>query len=1521
MDDILLTALAVAVRRWRQGRGDTRSKLLVACEGHGRDHGSLDVARTVGWFTEMYPLLLTLDDCSPAGSIDNAVLAIKEQRRRVPGNGSGYGLLRALAENGDAEAGTLTSAGIEPQILFNYLGRSAGALDDFAATAGGDLPLAHVLTINAVTLEDRDGGAALHLDWSFAPRLLAASDVAAIAEHWHSAIQEISSSVARGGGGRSPSDFPLIALSQEQVDSLLRAVPDAVDILPLAPLQEGLLFHARYEGATSTAYISQLVLDLEGPLDVERLRAAAACLIDRHESLRATVLDTSDARPVQAIRRAVPLDWRFIGLPATNEVARRQAMQDVMDADRAAGFRLERSEPLVRFCLVRHDEQRHSFLLTFHHIVIDGWSMPNIIRELMTLYADPAATLAPPGRRMHYFAWLAAQDREAAIRAWLDALNGLDQPVRLAGVSSPGEGPRAQIRHRLKPETEGGLLTLARANSLTLNTVMQIAWAILLGRLTRRNDVVFGITVGGRPAELSGIESSVGLFINTLPLRVGLRPDESVHALLRRVQTSQVALLPHQHVSLTSIQRAVGLGELFDTLLAYENYPLDRAALQRPARGLAVVSVWGSDVAHYPLSIVIVPGDQLELRFNARADIIPERTLSGIAEQFIALLDDLSGQVDRPVGALGTARSSASVRGPQIEMPNTSICEALARQAAQRPMATAIVDGEKSLTYAELDTSSNRLAHHLAALGLRIGQSVAILLPRGANQVIAMLAILKAGGCYIPLDEAVPAARVADIMTEADALLVIAAKATAASLSPGAATIVLDDPATASSIASLPSSSPGIRSHPLAAAYVIYTSGSTGRPKGVVVNHANVLRLFTATRQFAFDAQDCWTLFHSAAFDFSVWEIWGALLHGGRLVIVPWETSRDPGAFLTLLAAQGVTILNQTPSAFYQLENAVALQPHLATKLALRLVIFGGEALDIQRLQPWFDRFGTERPRLVNMYGITETTVHVSHLSLPVQPEGGGSPIGKPIDDLRVHVLDTALREVPSGIIGDVYVGGGGVSQGYLERPDLTAERFVADPTGNGGRLYRTGDLALRREDGGLAYFGRSDHQVKMRGYRIELGEIESRLSQVDGVRQAAVVLHEDGGGRRLVAYAVLGEHAAHDEASLRTALSGYLPHYMVPSSIVILDRMPLTRNGKLDRDSLPAPERAESVSKRAPRDQREAEICKLFAEVLGLPEVGVDDEFFALGGDSLLAMRLIGLVKARFLVNCSIRRLFDNPTVEALANSLDHVTAERDPLEGLIALRAGGTRPPLFCVHPGGGLSWVYARMMRYLPADQPIYALQARGFKDGDTLPSSIEAMADDYLATMRRVRPEGPYHLLGWSFGGLTAYAIASRLEGEGARPGVVALLDAYPVRASDQAMPLRDDELLADQIAMMGAAVTRRKSGGSLREALLTDRGVLSTLSARDIDTLVEITRNNVRMATGWQPPRLKSDAHLFVADGGSLPPFDWTDRVQGTLHRHLVPGRHGDMLQPGPLARICDVLSNALTQASQQETLS
>ncbi|MDR3463433.1 MAG: amino acid adenylation domain-containing protein [Beijerinckiaceae bacterium] len=1513
IDDILLTALGMAVARWRNGRERIHGNrpLLVGLEGHGRNQAAFDVTRTVGWFTVMHPLSLSIESSSDDESerIRDAVLAVKEQRRQVPGDGNGYGLLRALADMGNGDAAILRDT-TEPQILFNYLGRSSGALDGFGATADAALPLAHILTVNAMTI-DRSSEAEIVADWSFAPRLVAECEVAAIADYWDEALLAIADAVKAGHGGHSPSDFPLVSLTQAQVTALCRAVPDAEGFLPLAPLQEGLLFHARYDGAASPLYVSQLVLELDGTLDVDRLRAAATLLLARHDSLRATFLDTNDARPVQAIRRGLVPGWQVLDRSASHYETRQDAMRLVMDQDRAAGFRLDSADPLARFCLVRHGDEQFSLLCTFHHIIVDGWSMPNIINDLMAFHADPLVELPAPSRRADFARWLVHQDRPAALQAWVEALSGLDGPVRLAAAPAQGDGPRVHFRLRLAPETNAALVALTRAEGITFNTVIQAVWAILLGRLTRRNDVVFGITIGGRPAELPGIETSVGLFINTLPLRATIRQDESIGAFLRGVQASQVALLPHQHVGLTEIQRALGLGELFDTLLAYESYPLDHAALGRPAGGLSVSRIWSDDVAHYPLSIVVVPKEQLELRFNARTDIIPEGTARSIADRFVALLDDLSRRPTVVVGALGQSLTR-TLALPTLPMSDANIPGVFDRQAARRGDAVAIIHGSRRLTYTELEIAANRLAHHLIKSGLRLDRPTVVIVPRGPSQVIAMLAILKAGGFYLPIDEALPAARVADIMAEARVALAIILAHNVSALPLDVAAVAIDDAVTAAAITSQSARAPEIRIHSLAPAYVIYTSGSTGRPKGVTVTHANVLRLFAATRQFAFDDRDCWTLFHSAAFDFSVWEIWGALLHGGRLVIVPWETSRDPSDFFDLLVAERVTVLNQTPSAFYELANAAKTKTLSGARLKLRLVVFGGEALDQARLEPWFDQFGTKSPRLVNMYGITETTVHVSHLSLPAPSGGGGSPIGHPIEDLRIRLLDTALQDVPNGVIGEIFVGGGGLARGYLGRPDLTAERFVAEPGGEPGeRLYRTGDLARRSEDGSLVYVGRSDHQVKIRGFRIELGEIESRLSRVEGVKQAAVAVRENAGGhRQLVAYAVLDGLAPRDASSLRTALAAYLPDYMMPSSFVLLPHMPLTRNGKLDRAALPAPDRASSPGQRGPRDEREEMLCGLFREVLNLPSVGVADEFFALGGDSLLAMRLIGLLRARSNIICSIRTLFDNPTVESLATASGQADVVADPLERLIALRATGTRPRLFCIHPGGGLSWVYARLMRHLPADQPIHALQARGFASGDDLPDTIESMAADYLAAMRSVQPNGPYHLLGWSFGGLVAYAIAARLEQEGEMPGVVALLDAYPVRGAGQSMPLDDDELLDDQLQMIGAIVPPRREA-PLRDTLLADRGVLSSLRPRDIDALVRITRNNVKMATGWDPPRLRGDLDLFIANAGLAPPFDWTTRVDGIVHRHLIACRHGDMMKPVPLTTICGGLEKAL----------
>jgi len=719
------------------------------------------------------------------------------------------------------------------------------------------------------------------------------------------------------------------------------------------------------------------------------------------------------------------------------------------------------------------------------------------------------------------------------------------------------------------------------------------------------------------------------------------------------------------------------------------------------------------------------------------------------------------------------------------------------------------------------------------------------------------------------------------------------------------------------------------RTRPLAPsnpAYVIYTSGSTGRPKGVVIPQQNVVRLLGATEHwYRFGPDDVWTMFHSHAFDFSVWELWGPLLRGGRLVVIPNLLSRSPSEFLALLVREKVTVLNQTPSAFYQLMQADQELPHLRAGLALRCVIFGGEALELRRLQDWYDRHADNAPVLVNMYGITETTVHVSYIALDrhIASAEANSLIGRGIPDLQVYVLDDQLQPVPPGVPGELYIAGAGLARGYLNRPALSAERFIANPFGSpGSRMYRTGDLARWRADGVLDFLGRADQQVKIRGFRIEPGEIEAALTRLPRIAQAAVIAREDSPGhKQLVGYVVpeSSDPAASssiDTAAVRRALSESLPDYMVPAAIVVLPALPLTPNGKLDRKALPAPDFTPH-SIRAPRTPQEEILATLFAEILHLPHVGIDDNFFDLGGHSLLATKLISRARSALGVELAIRTLFEAPTVAQLSERID-AKAQNDSFETLIPIRATGDAAPLFCIHPGGGLSWGYGSLIKHLGSNRPVYGLQARGYTDLTLMPNSIEAMAADYLEEIRKIQPSGPYNLLGWSFGGYVALEISRLASAQSGLDNQLVLLDTYPLRANVFKPPIQqpDIERLDFPVERKTAYLHRDR----IREGITfnAEKSILSSLSTNHIQRMHEVTRHNVSLLKDYKPEKITGNLMLFVAtETPRLPsPEVWLPYVTGQVNVYEVACHHGAMTDPEPMSEIGKVLTSKLERALQ-----
>ncbi|MFJ9841392.1 non-ribosomal peptide synthase/polyketide synthase [Kitasatospora sp. NPDC101155] len=1271
VNDVLLSALGRALADWT-GTGE----VTVALEGHGREDlfDGLDLSRTVGWFTTQYPV--TLSPVGPADAPDWAATLkqVKERLRAVPRRGLGYEALARLGSP-DPAARPLRDVPL-PQVCFNYHGQwTAPAAGDFAPagdTPGRDLaphePLDHLLDVSAVVADGE-----LELTWHYSEQAHETATVQALARATADALTAVVEHCARpDAGGRTPSDFPLAGLDQAAVDRIVGDGRDVEDLLPLTPLQEGMLFH-RLVGGPDDVYVDQAALLLEGVGDPHAFALAWQRVADRTPALRTSVRWEGVPRPLQVVRRGVRLPVTHLDLRALDPRERVDRLARLRADDLAQGLDIA-TAPLTRLTLVRLPEARLQLLWTSHHLILDGWSLAQVLTDVFEEYAALTTEGAPtPAVRRpfaDYVRWLADQDDEAARAHWRGVLAGFATatPLPADRVRRGAHRARSADTHtaRLSEEASERLARTARQAGLTLGSVVQGAWALLLSRYSGEPDVLFGTTVSGRPEELPGVESMIGMFINTLPSRVRVDGRRTAAAWLRELQEAQAEGRRHAAVSLAELTGFSDVprgSALFDSIVAFENYPFDDA--RTAGTGVRLAEVSSRDATNYPLVLRAHQGAHLGFDLAYDPELFDAATVRGLAERLCLLLTELAGGLDRPLRALAWTTAEERHRllvdrnGTAHGRPTHTLVDLFEAQAARTPHAEAVTCGAEHLDYATLDARAGRLAHRLAELGAGPERFVALALPRTAELVVAVLAVLKTGAAYLPLDPGLPAERRAQLLRDAAPVALVTPSAEIAEVP----VVALDDPRVRADLARRPAGppAPGHRPLPDSPAYAIFTSGSTGRPKGVVVPHANVVRLFEQTRElFGFGAQDVWTLFHSYTFDFSVWELWGPLLHGGRLVVVPESTARSPEDFLRLLADERVTVLNQTPSAFYPLIRADDENP---CELALRTVVFGGEALDVTRLADWYARHPQDAPRLVNMYGITETTVHVTHAPLDraTAAAGGPGPIGTGIPDLRLYVLDADLAPVPPGAVGELYVAGEGLARGYLNRPGLTAARFLADPFGAPGtRMYRTGDRVRRQADDTLRYLGRADQQVKIRGYRIEPGEIEAALHTHPGVGLATVGVHQDAAGtRRLVAHVVAGQGADRPPtaAELRAHLERLLPAYLVPAAYVPMAALPLTPNGKLDRRALPVPGPdgfAAGRTRTAPRTRAERLVAAAWTEVLDTAEAGVEDDFFALGGDSILAVRVTARLRAAFgCADLSPRLLFTHPVLADLAEAL----------------------------------------------------------------------------------------------------------------------------------------------------------------------------------------------------------------------------------------------------------------------------
>ncbi|MDL9944055.1 amino acid adenylation domain-containing protein [Gordonia sp. ABSL11-1] len=1540
-EEVLLGTLMVAVAD--AGISDP----VVQLEGHGREDDLVpgaDLSRTVGWFTAAYPVSVDLVAAAAAPAAERAIAAVKiakEAIRRVPTRGAGYGVARYLS------ARDIPS--IAATVGFNYLGRvSSAQLPAGVAEIGwvptetvgtlelrpdGDMPAAVPLDVNAIVIGAAEEPATLQATLDHVDRLITSDAAARIASGWRTALQEVDAAVRAGAHGWTPSDVAPAPVDQPDLDLLARRFPGLSDVWPTAPLQKGFAFHSALTASTgpvraadrSDVYVSQAVVTLEGPVDPERVRRAADEVVARHPALRSAFVPTARGDLVAVVVEGCTPGWRHVDLTSTAGGVDVTAAA-VRAEDLSRPFTLDRP-PLLRFTLVRRAGELHDLIVTLHHIVVDGWSMPLLLRDLLSCYtAGPsvAELLGPAPSYRAFLEWMSRQDVSRSTEAWRQAFDDVSLPTLLAPEHDPSTAPPTpgRIVVDLDAALWDRMIAQATAAEVTPNTVIQGLWGLLLGRLTESRtddggtDVTFGATVSGRPADVEGVADIVGLFINTLPVRVRARPDDAVEQVWRRLHDTQASILDHQYLGLTDIHRAAGDGARFDTLVVFESYPIDAATMSAstPVDGVRVVDIVTDELTHYPLSLTVTLHPQPRITFGYRQDALPERTVRDIAVRFEQILRAV---VDDPTIAAGSIpvltqeerRDLVPLRGADPESPLT-LREIVRRAVDRAPENIAIRWAGTSFTYAEADRWSDALAEKLITAGTGPDTFVAIALSRSAHSVLSTWAVAKTGAAFVPIDPAYPADRISFMLGDCRARIGITDRPTRSGLPDDVAWIVLDD-AVLDDLERGPASElPATSDRVDDGAYMIYTSGSTGRPKGVVVTHHGLANLATERRlRYLVEPSARYLHNSSPSFDMSIGELLAALSASATLVVS--DPEQGPDALPDLIDREQVTHA-VLPPALLSVTEPSELE-------RLRVLGTGGEAVGPELVLRW----GPGRA-MRNGYGPTEATDIATVAELDAAAVGAGEPvtIGRPVIGFALLVLDRALRPVARGVVGELYVAGPGLARGYHDRFGLTAERFVADPFGApGDRMYRTGDFVSVSHDDSLRYLGRADRQVKIRGHRIELGEIDAALMRYPGVRHAVTVGRTGPqSSAHLVGYVVADAAAAPGHprpVDILAALRSSLPRYAVPSAIVIVDRIPTTPSGKVDERALPAPDVVSSRPFEPPATDSEQLVADEFATALGVDRVGVHDDFFAMGGTSLSAFALVARLRDRVGVPFPISVVLDDPTPRGLARLLDdpEPVAQDAALGTLLPIRASGSGAPLFCIHPAIGLSWGYGGLTRHI-TDRPLYGVQVPGITGDDPVTdvASIDDLAGRYVDEIRRVQPTGPYHLLGWSMGGVIAHAMASRLIADDETVASLTMLDSVAPASTGRPAPtgLRMDDLLGalgldHQSLDTGASPGDPVSADAVNELLAHIEDAPVGIHGDTVTYLIEAAAHTHGLLTQHRPAAVAVDLlyigadpdrmHLAADRGG------WDAHIEGVIDADSVASTHWQMCSYETLATI------------------
>jgi amino acid adenylation domain-containing protein len=1320
---------------------------------------------------------------------------------------------------------------------------------------------------------------------------------------------------------------PKLTASGSQRPALIAQIRSSQ--MPVSFAQQRMLFiHMLSE--PSTAYNITEALSLRGELDCDSLRRAIDTIIERHESLR-TYFPPTDGDPVQAVLPSLRIPLQSEDFSSLDERQQRDAVVTAMRREQQTLFDLCEG-PLLRFKLFKLGEQHHVLLRTIHHIVTDGWSQHIFNHELAALYTVYKEGSENPLPRlpvqygdyvMWQRQWLETGALDAGLRYWSSQLAGAPQ------LDLPADRPRpAAARHRgglvvsvLPHEHSLRLRELGHATNTTLYMGLLAAFSVLLWRYSGQVDIVLGSPIANRPD--SQLEGMIGLFVNNIAVRFRLDPRSNFRTLLEQVRRTALDGYRYQEIPFEKVveevspPRTLNSTPIYQILFALQNTPSETQHL--PALEIEPLEQtdWTVRLDMEVHAFERQEGIRIEWLYNCA--LFDRWRIDQMARHYVKLIGQL---IEDPGRALDNVSLLTGGERQRIlaEWNDTatklhgSVLQTLEARCAFEPDRTALTFKDTSITYGELNQRSNRLAHFLAKSGIGPESIVGLLLPRCNETIVTILAVLKAGACYLPLDIDLPANRIRFMVDDARPSCVLTTTELANTIPvPGVRVEILDEGAVPAILACGPSANlvQAERTWPASKenlAYLMYTSGSSGKPKAVTISNGGLDNILQAVKfGIPIDSQDVGTMVHSVGADISVWEMWAPLTSGGRLVLVPRELSRSPSDLVQLFVREGVTVTSQTPQALYQLMEAADDYVDPGGTLALRAIVVGGEPLESARLTAWRHSFETA-PTLFNMYGPTEVTIWASMHHVNATDVAELSPsvvgIGRPLANCRIYILDGNMQPVPPGVAGELYVGGIGVAREYRNRPRLTAERFLPDAFSrdSGSRLYRTGDVARWLPDGSIAFINRIDEQVKLRGYRVELGEVNSVLLQQPGVHQAATIVREDEpGNKKLVAYIVAGKHA-HPMAHLKVALQSFLPEYMIPAAILEVDHLPLSANGKLDRKALPKPEswpHSDSEAKHAPpRDNTEACVIQIWEEVLGVHGIGIRDDFFAVGGHSMNAVVAVSKLSAAYGRRISVATLFQYPTVEQLGAYLRHDVAA-EPQSTMIAIQKHGSLPALFCVHAAGGLATSYTQLARELGPTQPLYAFQSPDVGAQNPAPGRIERLAQEYVDGLRKLQMRGPYQLAGWSLGGLIAYEMAQQLSLAGEEVSLLALLDstAFPSRVQtlwstdsrrSQQSGSTAGTLKEAQQWRLGARLEAAKKFGKIPADITLDQ----------FQRFRQVYARNAKAGRSYSPAPYRGNGPILLlrTRTDATDPFQgWGVLAPGKVHVAEVPCRHDQLI--------------------------